>query len=346
MLVSSLAIRVQPFVCVLLIAGLLQAGQGPPHRESRVTLTLAEQRDTPVIRRGDPGTEQNKYGFEGGCVIKQNGVYHLFTSEMVGDPFWVKMKLGHWTSSDRLKWTRRDTMYESSGDTTGKDPRAALWAPMPVWDPNQRLWNLFYVAYHAPTNWDGRICRAVSKTLDGPWKDIGVVLERGPASDWWEDKQGTDSFFAFPAGGRWLGFYGSSDTKSWWKVGLAEASTLAGPWRRLSKLNPVALSGDLGTENPVVTRLPSGRYVAVFDTIRTPYAIGYADSSDGIHWPEARQLQLEQRPALWVGDVRTVLGLIEEPDGTFTLFYTGYEKSKGKQGYGCLGLLRVRVAEQ
>ena len=87
MLESSLAIRVQPIGCALLIANLLQAGQAPRGPQSRVTLTLVEQRDMPVIRRGDPGTEQNKYGFEGGCVIKQNGVYHLFTSEMVGDPF-------------------------------------------------------------------------------------------------------------------------------------------------------------------------------------------------------------------------------------------------------------------
>jgi len=87
MLASSSAILLRPVVYALLIAGLLQAGQAARHPQSRVTLTIVEQRDTPVIRRGDPGTEQNKYGFEGGCVIKQNGVYHLFTSEMVGDPF-------------------------------------------------------------------------------------------------------------------------------------------------------------------------------------------------------------------------------------------------------------------
>ena len=87
MLANSSAILLQPVVYALLIAGLLQAGQAARHPQSRVTLTIVEQRDTPVIRRGDPGTELNKYGFEGGCVIKQNGVYHLFTSEMVGDPF-------------------------------------------------------------------------------------------------------------------------------------------------------------------------------------------------------------------------------------------------------------------
>jgi hypothetical protein len=40
----------------------------------------------PVIAKGMPGTEHNKYGFEGGCVLKLDGVYHLFTSEMVAVP--------------------------------------------------------------------------------------------------------------------------------------------------------------------------------------------------------------------------------------------------------------------
>jgi hypothetical protein len=316
-----------------------------------ITLSIIEQRDAPVIQRGDPGTEENKYGFEGGSVLKLNGTYHLFTSEMVGDPFWVKMKLAHWVSSDRLRWTRRATMYESSGERTGRDLRAALWAPMPVFNEQENRWNLFYVSYRAPIGpdgWHGRIWRAVSKVegregIDGPWEDAGVILEPGPQSDSWEGSQGTDSFFSYNAGGRWLGFYGSSNATNYWKVGLAEAPAPAGPWKRMSSSNPVALSGELGTENPVVTRLNNGRFVAVFDTIRQDYAIGYADSADGAKWSQARQLLLRQSRNLWVGDVRTPLGLIPEPDGTLTLFYTGYERSVGKRGYGCVGLLRVKV---
>ena len=316
-----------------------------------VTLSILEQRDTPVIKKGDPGTGENKYGFEGGCVLKLQGTYHLFTSEMVGDPSWVKMRLAHWVSRDRLHWARRATMYESSGERTGRDLRASLWAPMPVFNERENRWNLFYVAYRAPIGpegWDGRIWRATSKVagrqgIDGPWEDAGVILEPGPKSDSWEGNQGTDSIFPYNAGGRWLAFYGSSNATNYWKVGLIEAPALAGPWKRLSASNPVALNGELGTENPVVTRLKNGRYVAVFDTIRQDYAIGYADSADGVKWSPARQLRLQPNPALWVSDVRTPLGLIPEPDGTFTLFYTGYEKSSRKRGYGCLGLLRVKL---
>jgi hypothetical protein len=29
---------------------------------------------------------------------------------MIGDPIWVRMKLGYWTSRDRLTWTRAATV--------------------------------------------------------------------------------------------------------------------------------------------------------------------------------------------------------------------------------------------
>jgi hypothetical protein len=125
-----------------------------------------------VLTIKSSGAEGNKYGFEGGRVLKLNGAYHLFTSEMIGDPHWVKMRLAHWVSKDRLHWNRLATLAESSGDFTGKDPRAALWSPLPVYNPADNRWNLFYVAYQAVpdtaqqwlTNHEGRIWRAVSNT--------------------------------------------------------------------------------------------------------------------------------------------------------------------------------------
>src|SRR5262249_52463126 len=150
-----------------------------------------------------------------GRVLKIDGRYHLFTSEMVGDPHWVKMRLAHWISVDRTHWKRLATLFESTGDFTGKDPRAALWSPMPVYDPKDRRWNLFYVAYQsAPdtpkewlTNHEGRIWRAFSTIpgemgIDGPYTDVGVILERGKDSDSWEGLQGTDSFFPYLVGSR------------------------------------------------------------------------------------------------------------------------------------------------
>jgi len=167
-----------------------------------VNLVVVQQSDEPILTVASPGAEGNKYGFEGGRVLKLNGTYHLFTSEMVGDPHWVKMRLAHWTSPDRTHWTRISTLFESSGDFTGKDPRAALWSPMPVYSAAEGRWNLFYVAYQcAPdsvkewlTNHEGRIWRSVSKVkgrggIGGPYVDVGIVLQRGKDSDPWEGLQ-------------------------------------------------------------------------------------------------------------------------------------------------------------
>ncbi|MHB8974785.1 MAG: hypothetical protein ACYC3X_30660 [Pirellulaceae bacterium] len=96
-------------------------------------LQIIEQSVAPVLSHGMPGTEGNRHGFEGGCVLKLDDTYHLFVSEMVDDPFWVKMKLAHWSSPDGRKWKRLSTLMESSGNYDGTDPRAAVWAPMPVY---------------------------------------------------------------------------------------------------------------------------------------------------------------------------------------------------------------------
>ena len=217
---------------------------------------LVEQYPSPVLTVKSPGAEGNKHGFEGGNVVKLHGTYHLVTTEMTGDPVWVKTKLAHWSSNDRLHWKRVSTLYESSGEFAGKDPRAALWGPMFVYDEQAQKWDLIYVAYRAAPdtetewrgNYEGTIWRAVSNVkgpagIDGPYTDVGVLLRPDADSQPWEGLQGTDSFFPYQVGNRWLGFYGSANTErkpiAHWRVGLAEAAQLAGPWKRCAGTNPV-----------------------------------------------------------------------------------------------------------
>ena len=345
-------------------------GELPP---CGVRLTIVEEHPVALIKKGSRGSENNKHGFEGGRAIKLDGVYHLFTAEMVGDPVWVKMKLGHWTSPDRLTWMRQGTMYESSGDPTGKDPRASFWSPMPVYNEKEERWNFFYVAYRAqvgPLGWNGRIWRAVSTVkgpagINGPWMDVGVILQPGPIggaweeavmkgaassvdilkpgpeSDAWEGSQGVDSFFPYQVGDRWLGFYGSCNGHNWFKVGLAEAPELAGPWKRFTAVNPVDLVGMRGPENPVVHRLKSGRYIALFEVVARENGFGYADSPDGIHWTKGAELLLTEAPKT-LRKVRTPLGLVPEADGSFTIFFTGYTRA---ESWGEVWMARVRVKE-
>jgi len=328
-------------------------------------LVLLKQFESPVLTVSSPGAEGNKHGFEGGSIVKLGERYHLFTSEMVGDPFWVKMKLGYWTSSDRLHWKRVATLFESSGEFEGKDPRASLWAPMPVYDENEGRWNLFYVAYRAAPNTEtkwlnnhaGTIWRAVSRVkglrgIGGPYDDVGIILQPGPESQPWEGLQGTDSFFPYLVGKAWYGFYGSANTEKLpiraWRVGLASAPALAGPWKRLPLGNPLPIE-KVFIENPIVTKLDEGAYVAVYDS-NVPNAIGYTCSRDGLHWEPGRALVVQPKgKGYWADDVRTPLGLIPEGGNTFTLFYTGYENVKSvfpdtaNPGTSGLGLVTVRL---
>ncbi len=317
---------------------------------------------SPVITTRSSGAEDIKYGFEGGTTIKLDGTYHLFVSEMVADPFWVRMRLAHWTSIDRLHWKRGETIRESSGDFTGVDPRASLWSPMVVWDDDDMRWNLFYVAYYSSpstekeflTNARGRIWRAISQTVGrsgiaGPYADQGIILEPGPHSDAWEGLQGTDSFYPWKVGDFWYAFYGSAHTEhlpvEHWRVGLARAARLAGPWERLSRMNPVQIEKKF-IENPIVIKLSGNGWLCVYDSYE-PDCIGWAYSVDGANWLPGHALRIQTRESGWANDVRTPLGLVDEGDNRYTLLYTGFEKPGGslaKDSKSCaVGLVELEI---
>ena len=308
----------------------------------RPVLTLLSQYEKPVITVNSPGAEGIKYGFEGGRAVKIGKTYHLITTENVGDPRFTKTRFGYWTSADRLHWKRVSTIFASSGDQSGKDPLAVPAGGAPVYNEKDGRWEFFYTGYrsmpetdpqqpHKTYQFGGTIWRAVSKTkgmdgIGGPYENVGIVLAPGPESEPWEGFMGTDSFFPYRVKDRWYGFYGSCHTEKLpikaWQVGLASAPDLAGPWKRLPKLNPVPIE-EIFIENPVVTRFDDGTYVAVYNS-PVPNAIGYTLSNDGIHWSRGIRLDIQPKGAgHWANAVRTPLGLIPEGNNTFTLFYTG-----------------------
>jgi hypothetical protein len=317
----------------------LALGVAPP---TIPRLVLVEQHPAPVLTIRSPGAEGNRYGFEGGRVVKIGRTYHLFTSEMFGDPMWVKMRLAHWKSDDRLHWTRVATLFESSGEFEGRDPRASLWSPLPVFDDRQSHWNLFYVAYSAEPNTprqfrmneQGRIWRAVSdvKGIDGiggPYRDADIALKPGSDSASWEGLQGVDSFFPYRVGANWVALYGSATTESipiqHWRVGLATAPAIGGPWiRRHAAELPIEPTF---IENPIVERLHDGSYAAVYDTTADPDAIGFTWSKDGLDWSRGQTVVIQPSKGNWAPEVRTPLGLVPESDGTYTVFYTGFEQA-------------------
>jgi hypothetical protein len=316
----------------------------------------------PVIDSETPGAEDNLYGFEGGRTVLHEGAVNLFTAERFADPMIVKMRLGHWRLAPGGRWERVSTLFESSGEFTGADPRAALWGPMPIFDEAENRWTLFYVAYRAKPNtadaWyenhDGRIWRAVSIIpgrggLEGPYGDIGVILEPDAESQPWEGLQGVDSFHAHRAAdGRWIGFYGSAQTQlvpcRFWGVGLAEAPALAGPWRRVPTGNPVKMD-DVFAENPVVDRV-GDLWVAMVDGGPTRGCFGYAVSRDGISWSRASWIDLRGAlPEPWWRTMRTPLGLVPEADGSHSVYFTALRglPEKGKD-YGAVGRARIALS--
>ncbi|MBM3746639.1 MAG: hypothetical protein FJW34_12655 [Acidobacteria bacterium] len=349
---------------ILAPAGLL--GEGPPAAPEPV-LRLVTQHEHPLITVRHPDAAGIKYGFEGGRVVKIGSSYHLFTSEMAADPIWVKMKFGYWRSGDGLRWTRVATIFESSGEFEGRDPRAALWSPLPVFDDAANRWNLFYVAYRSAPgtggqfmlNHKGEIWRSVSEKpgrdgIGGPYKDVGVMMHPGPDSDPWEGLQGTDSFFPYRVGQRWYALYGSARTEtvpiSYWLVGMASAPALGGPWKRRSSLNPSKIEKTF-IENPIVELLPQGGYLCVYDN-NVADAIGYAFSADGIHWNPGKSLVIQPKPKTWAKDVRTPLGLVAEGGGEYSIYYTGFEQepdwpallaAKPGKSSCAIGLVKVRL---
>src|SRR4051812_11621141 len=218
-----------------------------------LSFSIVDQHPAPLISRSTPGAADNKYGFEGGRVVLLDGTYHLFVSEMHGDPKWTRTRLAHWTSRDGFSFSRQSTLFESSGDFTGADPRAALFLPIAVFDEQLNRWTLFYSAFRSAPNrkdaWlinhNGRIMRALSQTIGrggiaGPYQDVDVALQPDANSQPWEGRQGVDSFFPFQINDKkWLSFYGSAQTEkvptTFWANGLASASSLAGPWTRLAE---------------------------------------------------------------------------------------------------------------
>jgi hypothetical protein len=309
----------------------------------KLKLKIVASSAIPVLGPKSPGAEDALGGVEGGTVIKADGAFHAFITEMTSE---IGTRLALWTSPDGDHWTRTSTLFKSSGDFTGQDRRASLWAPMPVYDDAHQVWNLFYVAYRSkpspPTAWyanyDGEIVRAVSQVKGrhgyaGPYRDVNVILSPEKNPDSWEGLQGTDSFFPYRALDRWFGFYGTAHTEvvppSSWRVGLAAAPSLHGPWHRCSSLNPSPFETHF-IENPVVSRIGS-TFLAIYDVADTdtPKSIGYSESQDGVYWTPGARLELFTDPAI---AARTPLALIEDGQGAYDLFVTAYVSGKNAAG--------------
>jgi len=318
-------------------------------------------KDDPIVDEKTPGAEDIQGGFEGGTIVRINGVYHMFPTERAGVPGVpayhdrVKTRIGHWISTDAIHWTRQSTILESSGvyavrpeDNPMNDRRSAIWSYMPVFCEEHNRWYGHYLAYTTdrditPNHSFGRIWRCESTVdgiegIGGPYRDIGIVIEPGLDSQWWEGRQGVASFFPYKVEDGWLSFISGAfpflnpgdypDKGGWgWFVGLAKSDKLEGPWTRLdTTVNPLVSIHPSFVENPIVSRLPNGLYIAVFDGgpewLKLPNHIAYTLSKDGYVWTRARYIPIDVKVKKWWHTMRTPLCLMPEGDDVYTIIFT------------------------
>ena len=297
-------------------------GTSSPTRPLSLSVVGGEQ--TLVVPQ--PG---NRYGFEGGKVIRVGATYYWFTTELTALPYWAKTTLALWTSADGQHWHRQATLFgPSSANQTGNDRRAALWAPIPVYDQNNHHWLIFYISYRSKPNlvnydgevWEAKSTIAGSSGISGPYIDVGVVLsEQIGSRQPWEVVQGDDSFEAFQLpDGSWRAFYGSANEHSVWQVGMLSAPDLSGPWTRLTG-NPLPISSSI--ENPIVFGT-GNEFIALYDDVSQTHNVACMWSAKGTIWSAC--------PSLPAGSgVRTPVGLVPAVSVSpsagmprFLMFYT------------------------
>ena len=99
----------------------------------------------------------NMYGLEDGMVVRrQDGGFTMITAAMYGDPFWIRMRLDLFKSSDGLNWVKSGSVRESDANFNGTSTHSSSWGPMLAFDSTNNTWMLSYVGYRgAPSNSSG-----------------------------------------------------------------------------------------------------------------------------------------------------------------------------------------------
>jgi hypothetical protein len=323
--------------------------QEEPVASKKSKLVVISEHQGPVIGPDHPDVRasNNRSGFETGQLVKHKGVYHMFVNEMFGRNH-RDMRVSHWTSPDAVNWKRQSTVVDRVPGRSHTNLRTEVWLTGVEYNEDEGAWNIFFVSYRAgneqagerlDSDYEGRIWRGRSMVkgpdgIAGPYKDVEIILQPDENSQEWEGQQAVACFNPYKAAdGKWYGFYDGHyhHPRGPWPVGLAIADKLSGPWKRMPEgFNPVPIV-EYFIENPVVSKLPDGRYMAIFDSLGDR-EIGYSISKDGITWPLETRLTVQTGDNIWVGtgdhDMRTPLCSVLEDDGTFTVVYTAKMKDK------------------
>jgi hypothetical protein len=253
----------------------------------------------PVVPHGTGDTWDNPYT-DPGAVFYYNGKFHMFRNGFRSWP--ASVQWGYVTSPDGLTWTKQGDAPVFMTKQVPYAGTAALASSVLVLDDG--TWVIYFYTYgdggDRTGNWS--IGRATAPGPTGPWKaDAAPVLTPGPA-DSWDPKLSSpsvirtaDGYVMYfdggdPIGTSMLGMATSKDGIHWTKYNdpatggqFAESDPILQPSTDAAAWDQIAL------DHPRVVQTPQG-WVMLYRSAQRRAggnALGYALSSDGIHWARA-----------------------------------------------------------
>jgi len=290
-----------PFLLLVMIVSALHCAS--TNTSGEVNFTPYE--NNPVLNKGPSGSWDSGAIFLPIVVLKDK-LYHMLYTGTV-DVFSQPAAIGYATSPDGLSWTKHPSNPVLKGDGTGFDALSVSAGTVLV---EGDTWILYYNARSVFGVGPGpSIGRATAPEPSGPWtRSEEPVLMTGSPGEWDSGFVSPDSVIAtdegyimyysgganFDLGAFMIGMATSSDGMTWTKHD--DPNTTAPPF---AESEPVLHTGASGNWDSITSWLGRVQKTTNGDDWEMFYAgestaagtrfgrasqIGYATSTDGIHW--------------------------------------------------------------
>jgi hypothetical protein len=350
------------------------------NQKSKLYLELIKTESFPVIDSLNPDSKEIPGGFEAGSTvkltIKGETAYHMIstTMETVGKKRWDHLRTEHWVSKDGFNWHRHSKLFDPHFDAV-----TGLWiltgSPFPWFDSIENKWYIYfnYMAFNGIKTWNTPclLRRAAAKTsgpegINGEFEFPGeIVAPTGIAYP--TDAAASSISPPFKAAdNHWYAFLGGgpkplNDTSGKWWVALVKADSPKGPFIYQQQYAPVAMMEPTGyVENPLLMMFKGPKtgkeyWTIIFDFLKPEVTtssnseIGFSFSTDGLNWPVENAQVVDMRQGLlndvdpWWRAIRVPHRLIDEGNGTYTCFFSAYDKSAQFEG---IGRATFRITEE
>ncbi len=246
-----------------------------------------------VLHKGNPGTWDSGVSFNP-FILYHNQVFYLFYTGSQ-NIFSQPAAIGLATSADGFTFTKSVSNPIFLADGSGFDAHAVSDARILI---DNSLWIMYYSAQSAPISGPGNtICRATADNPEGPWTRLeNPVLSVGVSGEWDDGFMVPNTVLRIDTG--YIMYYSAGNMNfpnGTWQIGMA-TSTNGIDWTKYDS------SGTPGASDPVLkvgaagswdllhawecSVLPTAQGYEMFYTggNGTIEELGYASSSDGIHW--------------------------------------------------------------